>query len=244
MQTIFEQDFETGWEDWTTISVVGDQEWEIVQYGNIEPACAKMTGYDGAAFENEDWLISPSFDLNNFTGESLNFYTAMNYTGYPLQLLISNDYTSGDPNAADWEELSFTPSAGSWAWTESGAIDLSSYSGTNAHIAFKFTNSIDGSATWEIDDIKLEGQANGINEKTMASFELYPNPNHGSFYLNNNSPEEIQVTIYNISGSVVYSTTTNKKLSPIELEQSEGIYFVQVRGVDSNSVSNKKIIIR
>jgi hypothetical protein len=81
----------------------------------------------------------------------------MNYTGDPLVLLVSEDFEEGmDPEEAEWTEYPFTPSPGSWAWTESGDIDLTSFStGYNVHIAFKFTSNTDGSATWEVDDITL-----------------------------------------------------------------------------------------
>ncbi|OQX72475.1 MAG: hypothetical protein B6D61_13650, partial [Bacteroidetes bacterium 4484_249] len=90
--------------NWTTVSVTGDQEWVIVEnYGVNGTPCAKMTGYDGQPYANEDWLISPALNLDNYTGEVLNFQNAMNYSGNPLELKVSTNYSgSGDPNSADW----------------------------------------------------------------------------------------------------------------------------------------------
>ena len=158
--TIIEtENFDDSWGNWQTISVIGDQVWDRDNtFGIGNTACAAMSGYDGQPFENEDWLVSPALYLDDYENETLVFFTAMNYTGPDLECLISTNYSgTGDPNNASWESLSFTPSPGSWEWTESGAIDISGYAGT-AHIAFKFTSTAANSATWEVDDITITGE--------------------------------------------------------------------------------------
>jgi hypothetical protein len=158
--------------NWTTISVTGDQEWVVVEnYGVNGTPCAKMTGYDGQPYANEDWLISPALNLDNYTGEVLNFQNAMNYSGNPLELKVSTNYSgSGDPNAADWTDLTFNMSGGSWAWTESGAIDLSAFSGSAVYVAFKFTSTDSESATWEVDEIVITGEMGGTPDPEPTNY--------------------------------------------------------------------------
>jgi hypothetical protein len=158
--------------NWTPVSVTGDQVWEVVEdYGVNGSPCAKMTGYDGQPYENEDWLISPAMNFDNYTGEALNFQTAMNYSGEPLELMVSTDYSgSGDPNAADWTALTYTMSGGSWAWTESGAVDLSSFAGSAVYVAFRFTSNDTESATWEVDEIVITGEEGGTPDPEPTNY--------------------------------------------------------------------------
>jgi len=154
------ENFDESWGNWTTISVIGDEVWDRDNtYGLNGTPCAKMSGYNGQPYNNEDWLISPELDLSEFDGIGLNFYTAMAYTGPDLECLVSTDYSGGgDPNSATWDSFSFTFSTEFFEWTESGNIDLSPYSGSIAYVAFKFTSTTDGSATWEVDDISITGE--------------------------------------------------------------------------------------
>jgi len=158
--------------NWTPVSVVGDQEWIIDETHGVDGTpCAKISGYDGQPYANEDWLISPSMNFDNYTSEVMNFQTAMNYTGNPLQLMVSTDYSgSGDPNAATWTELTYTMSGGSWVWTESGNVDLSSYSGSAVYVAFKFTSTDSESATWEVDEIVISGEGGGTPDPEPTNY--------------------------------------------------------------------------
>jgi hypothetical protein len=153
---VFEDDFEGGLDKWYTFSVLGDQVWEhSPQYGN-PGSCAKMTGYSGGAFANEDWLISPQIDLTSATVGTLKFETAMNYSGFPMEVYISEEYDgTGDPNDAEWVQINPVLSSGSWTWTGSGNIDLSDYFGSGIYFAFKFTCSDQESSTWEVDNVEV-----------------------------------------------------------------------------------------
>jgi len=126
---------------WSTYSVTGDEYWEIYEYSGNK--FAKMTGWDGSSKANEDWLITSPIYTEKQTQAILSFLTAKNYTGNDLQAFISSDYDgSSDPNTASWSNLNPILSAGSWVWTNSGDIDLSSYLGQTLYIG----------ATWEVDD--------------------------------------------------------------------------------------------
>jgi hypothetical protein len=165
------ENFDNSWGNWQTISVIGAEVWDRDNtYGINSTPCAQMSGYAGGPLDNEDWLISPALDFDNYDNESLVFYTAMNYTGPELECLISEDYSgTGDPNAASWENLSFTPSSGSWVWTESGTIDVSSYNGM-VHIAFKYTSNTTNAATWEVDDITITGEEDIIIDPEPSNY--------------------------------------------------------------------------
>jgi hypothetical protein len=127
--------------------------------------------------ENEDWLISPPMNFDLYEGEMLEFWTATNYDGPTLEIKVSNEYSGGDPNSAEWDDLSATLSTGSWEWTSSGQIDLSAYTGI-VYVAFKYTSTTSGAATWEVEDVLVTGTGSvGIDEKVeLIQARLFPNP--------------------------------------------------------------------
>ncbi|MEZ5083294.1 MAG: choice-of-anchor J domain-containing protein [Bacteroidales bacterium] len=159
--SIESENFDDNWGNWTPISILGTQVWERDNtYGTNNTACASMTGYNGSGYnENEDWLVSPPLNLDNYTGEVITFMNAQNYNGPDLELLVSMDYDGGgNPNSANWITLPFIQSSGGFAWTYSGKVDLSIYNGNAVYVAFLFTCSNSGSATWELDDIEINGE--------------------------------------------------------------------------------------
>lgn len=158
---LFEETFSTNWVNWVKYSVTGAQVWTLdTQFGN-PGSCAKMSGFAGGNQNNEDWLISPAIDLSSATSAILKFETASKFAGNLLELYISTDYTSGAPSTATWTQVTgFTldTNTGSYIWTASGAIDISSYTGSTINLGYKYTSTTSGATTWEVDNVKIIGQ--------------------------------------------------------------------------------------
>lgn len=155
----FVDGFESGIDAWTAYSVTGTEAWTLgTGYGNPDNF-AKMSGFNSGSNENEDWLISPVLNLSTVTSATLTFDTAKNYSGNDLEAYVSTDYDGfSAPSTATWTPLSANLSSGSWNWVSSGAIDLSSHTGGNIHIAFKYTSTNSASATWEVDNVVVVGE--------------------------------------------------------------------------------------
>ncbi|MCR4847413.1 MAG: chitobiase/beta-hexosaminidase C-terminal domain-containing protein [Bacteroidales bacterium] len=151
--TIFFQDWEGEMNGWTFVNVEGNKPWTIGQYQGNHYAYGN--GYNGGV--NEQWCISPAFSLEQYSDVTLNFRNAMNYTGPDLELYFSNDYDGENPGNANWTELEFNKSNGSFAWAESGAIEFTGFTGTDCYIGFKYTSTENEAAAWEVDDILLMG---------------------------------------------------------------------------------------
>jgi len=146
---------------WSTVQVDGPSvNWTTSTAGGAATPYGIISNFDSGNTQCENWLISPVLDLSASSTPNMQFNNAYNYSGDPLQLLVSTDYPgSGNPNAATWVDLSsqVTWSAGSWAWENSGSIDLSAYLAATVRIAFKYIGTNSDGSTWEIDDIIING---------------------------------------------------------------------------------------
>ena len=187
---IFNQDWEGDWNGWTQVSMEGESEWTIAEHDNNH--YAYMNAYNDGI--NEDWLISPAFDLEAYTNVMLNFRSAMNYNGPDIEVYFSNNYDGIDPTTASWLPLTCDLSQGSWTWTESGEISLDEFTGTNCHIAYRYTSTETEAAGWEIDDIML---TSGVS--TMPIIMAAPSYINGFSYTYGEGPSE--ATTYELSAA-------------------------------------------
>ncbi|MBW3468570.1 chitobiase/beta-hexosaminidase C-terminal domain-containing protein [Arthrospiribacter ruber] len=148
---------------WSTVSVLGDQDWLCTNFGRAgttptasAPFGMQINGFAaGSARLNEDWLITPEFDLTGFNIPLLSFYSRVAFTGPRLKLMISTDYVEGDPNLANWTELEDRFANGD-VWTFSGELDLTEYLDQKIRLAFVYNSSPEeGAARWTLDDFEL-----------------------------------------------------------------------------------------
>ena len=147
-------------DNWTQFSVEGEQVWDITPYGNPAPS-ARISGYAGGNVVNEDWLISNPIDLTGLSTAKLNFQTVVRYGGPALEVYMTTNYTGGDPSDSSWTQLDavLDTDTGSWSsWTDSGDLDVSAATGQNLYIAFKYTSTSSGSATYELDNVLVSGE--------------------------------------------------------------------------------------
>ena len=159
---LFSDDFSSNsLNNWTVVNVEGEQTWEITPYGNPAPS-AKISGFSGGSNSNEDWLITSAIDLTSLTTVTLNFQSVVRYSGPSLEVYVSTDFSGGNPSSdGNWQELSviLDTDDSSWSsWTDSGNVDLSSFSGANVFIGFKYISTTSNSATYEIDNVLVTGE--------------------------------------------------------------------------------------
>ena len=147
---------------WTSYSVASDKDWGIVNFGGAYSTTyfAQINGFNEDVPSN-DWLISPSLNLDVFSSEVLEFFTIWKYgVDGEMTLKYSTNYTGGDPTAATWNSLSFASSTVEDVWTTSGDISLASITGSNVHIAFQYLSN-GTPRRWGVDEIILTGGAAG-----------------------------------------------------------------------------------
>lgn len=144
---------------WTVQMVTGSINWtantQSAQFGNAYGQISNYVG--GSNIACETWLISPSMDLTGAASPTFSFYNAKNYTGDVLTVWVSTNYDGvSTPSTATWTQLTATLSAGSWAWVNSGNIDMTSYISGNTYVAFKYTGTASNGSTWELDEIVIQ----------------------------------------------------------------------------------------
>lgn len=158
--TLINEGFSADPPSWIKYSVASNKNWT---WSSTYTAMV-INGYGGDV-ASDDYLITPAINLTGVTGTIFSFRTWTKYTDSglpnPFEVLISTNYSgSGDPTTATWTPLTcILPAANSASWTDSGNIDLSSYSGT-VYIAFHYECSgvtSGTSSSWEVDNVKVTG---------------------------------------------------------------------------------------
>ncbi|MCB8964809.1 MAG: Ig-like domain-containing protein [Bacteroidales bacterium] len=155
---------------WTPYDVAGDDAW-VCGSGYEE-----MNGFGGTT--DEDWLISPALNLNNYSSVVMAFTTATQYAGPALELFYSTNYdgTSNPSTQGTWTKLNFTV-ATTVDLTPSGSINLSGISGSAVYFAFKYKatgTTSGGAAMWRVDNILIEGSnasASGLKVQSYSPFD-------------------------------------------------------------------------
>ncbi|MEN9399774.1 MAG: hypothetical protein RL632_875 [Bacteroidota bacterium] len=157
---------------WANQAVVGAANWAVSNTGSPTDYYVKATGYNSTTAANENaeiWFISPAINLSTASNPMLNFNNAKNYTGAPIGVKVSTNYTSGAPSGATWTDItsSCALSTGGFAFVNSGNVSLSTYNGSAAvRVAFVYSSTTTAAATWELDDIQI--LENGVTAPPMS----------------------------------------------------------------------------
>ncbi len=162
-----------GTQEWIAASVASNRDW------TCGSGYQSINGYGGDV-ASDDYLISPVFNLNSYSGEVLTFdsWTQFSDDVRRVELLYTTNYT-GDPSTTTWNSslVPAWPAANSTTWTGSGDINLSAILGTTIRFAFHYTSSGNGAGTtseWHIDNIQINAIA-GEPTNHPSSFTATPN---------------------------------------------------------------------
>ena len=144
-------------------NVTGPQVWNCTKLGRTftsDPStdsAIQINGFSGGPIINEDWLISPPFNLTGANSPMLRFFSKSQFAGNPLALKVSTNYVPGtNPNTATWTNLNGKfPAAGSNVWTVSDSIDLSAYTVPHVYVAWVYTSTSGIASQWSLDDIRI-----------------------------------------------------------------------------------------
>ncbi len=148
--------YKNGWTNYAVPLSSVSINWVAGSYGGKNYVeCQNKVGSNYYAADT--WFISPVLNIAGAPNPHFSFETAINYSGPLLQVLVSNNYVSGDPNAAGvtWTTLSPVLSSGAFVWTYSGNISLNPYKTTATRIAFRYQGTTGGGSRIEVDNISI-----------------------------------------------------------------------------------------
>lgn len=230
--------FASGLGYFTPYSISGAQTWSWrAVYG------ALMSGFlNSMNYQNEDWLISPSFNLSANSSASFSFDHALNFAPVLSEKLanhtlwLSTDYADGNsPLAATWTQLTIPnmPAGNNWTVINSGNIEIpTEFLQKNVHIAFKYLCTATASATWEMKNFLLNSAC--LNTNTTKKAEIQQSTitvvNKHIRVLNQ---QNLPVAVLDITGRKLFSAPSTQCIE-IPVMQS-GIYIVRT-GNKANKV--------
>jgi hypothetical protein len=225
----YSESFQSSLGNFQTSNVLGTSSW--MWYSSYN--CAYMNGYNSGA--NEDWLISPYFDLQRKDSAVLEFTHALAYGSSPAtwtdhcRLMLSTNF-QGNVQTATWEEIEIPnmPTA-NWQWQSNTILLPQRFIGEpSVVVAFKYTiESVDDSPAWEIKNFLfrapcVENEV-GIEQSKPVDKEANVFSRNGSICVQSASP--VNITVFDLVGRTVFaqSNTTH-----CECTVPQGIYIVRV----------------
>lgn len=216
--------------EFMSYSAEGSQTW---YWRQIYGAC--VSGYaTNVNYPNEDWLISPAFDLSEKKTATLAFNHALNFCTSESDrinnqtLWVSTNYTDGLPANATWTQLTIPnmPLGNSWTYINSGNIELpDKMMQNNVRFAFKYISSTTVASTWEIRELTFNTDCVATNvptEATSPKSKVYVSDKQ--IRIRNQQLEP--VTVYDITGRILFSVPVVQNIE-IPIYQP-GVYIVRV----------------
>ncbi|MBR8783944.1 hypothetical protein IX308_000102 [Porphyromonas levii] len=179
----------------TAVSILGNEVWKVdTKYKNVS-----MSGFNGGKNNpNEDWLISPAFDLSAAKNAVLSFdHTISQGKGKTVELAkmkveqtiwVSSDY-KGDVTKATWTQVTIPnyPTGKDWNAVKSGDIAFPDkmMGQTNVVVAFKYLSSAEHSSTWQLKNLKVTSEggklaAGGTEPAPQPKPDPQPDPTPGA----------------------------------------------------------------
>ncbi|HEY0274065.1 MAG TPA: choice-of-anchor J domain-containing protein, partial [Chitinophaga sp.] len=146
----------------TQYAVTGAQKWGCSTFGENGSNGVEINGYSSGPQTNEQWLISPAFDLRAYHYPLLNFSSRVAFTGPALQLMVSTNYDGvSHPHTATWTPLNGRfPGADQADWQASAGINLAAFKDSSVYVAFLYVSSPSrNAARWDIDNFSIVNSA-------------------------------------------------------------------------------------
>ncbi len=141
----------------------------------------------------------------------------------------------------------------SWAWTFEGGTPSSStdqnpsdivYAAAGVYdVTLSVTNAFGTSETTKEDFIDV--MPVGVGENAAGLIQIYPNPNNGAFNLKNPSSLNLEIKVYNMTGTVVRNFSSDSQIIGVDIEShGKGIYFVRITDLESGQSAHRQVVVR
>ncbi len=232
----YSETFSSSLGQFESVSVVGTKDWHI----NNSYYCAYMNAY--GAGENDDWLVSPSFDLSDKKSATLAFTHAAGYGikanwSEHFKVKVSANY-NGNVSTATWHTLDGVTfdTSGNYKWkTLSLSLPEAMLGQENVVVAFHYNVvSDDDAPAWEVKNFSLKASCEAQNENsaveqlTKSGTIIYAT--NGTIKIENTQNKD--VAIYTLLGQKLLSKSA---VNTLQTALPQGIYIVHI-GNESHKV--------
>ncbi len=246
--------FESGIDCWTIETISGSASFETVSslntyYESIAPIEGNNmlvfnSGSSGSYQTSSARIISPTFDLTNYTDVKLSYaYNIYSWNERPLSVYYRLSPESSWTELTHYSSHYFNFDMGNWLY------DSISLTETSSQMQIAFVEK-DGSFYGVLlDDLKIEGNlTSGLNnqEKGQINIVLYPNPTSDNTTLCvKGLNEDAMVVVSDQAGKVVSTTKLAAGQENLEISGAalaSGVYYIRIQ--TNNSVRTEKLIKR
>jgi hypothetical protein len=239
---------------WSCYSVLGQQDWRCeAAYGVGNSPCFHINGYQaGAANNDENWLLTPTLNLNSYPlAVYLNFAATYYYAGDSLHIMVSKDYQGGNPDSSiyTWVELlHYGVMLYDTFYEETGVYDefqcdLTPYKTTPITIGFKYVSDSVNASVWDLDSVTTStvnlgpipgtsGVAN-VTKQDLALMVIGMSTSSQVRFAFQAPVGQYNLAIYDLIGRKVYSQKVigngdNQVLTIDNANLSTGMYIMKV----------------
>ena len=168
-------DFSNDYANWTTYSVIGDDQWHLSGDDGIDGGkCARFYITSNPPQANDDWLVSHGFNTAGISNIAIEFKFWHHGDGMKPQFYYTNNFT-GNISTTDWIELDNSFWKNEWIWNDA-RIEIEN-PGNTFFFAVRFQSTTENSEYVLIDNFNIESYEPVIFEKvgTSEHFEFYTN---------------------------------------------------------------------
>lgn len=206
--------------------------------------------YDYATNENFEYGWANTEDFQNLceelSGEDLEYFFSQwiyeeRYPKYRYNFISSPSQTElvlkQSQGILGWPEVFTMPVQILFVFEDGTDTTLSVFNDElNAHYTFAFEQEVIDveldPEKWILRDITFDDNILvGISSVENTNFQIFPNPNNGSFSIhfdNSNEPEKCHIKVYDSSGKVFYNLKPHSSEMKIH-SLPRGVYFVEVK---------------
>jgi PKD repeat protein len=183
------------------------------------------------------------------TEEKINY---INVGNAPAADFSANPTSLYAGETVDFTDLS-TNIPDTWLWEFEGGQPATSAVQNPASILYPVEGNYDVTLTvsniFGSDEMLKENYIDvlpvGIGENQAGLVYIYPNPNNGVFNVANPGNLSLEIRVFSLLGEMVQSSTTSQGVTGFNLEGlGKGIYFIQIRDIESGQKASRKVVVR
>lgn len=157
----------------TAFNLLGKNDWFV----NRDTHYAVVNGYSSG--DNDDWLVSPAFDLRQKANATIQFTHCAGYGTQAnwaknMHVLISSDFVD-DPEAATWTDLGVTNFGSKyWDWqTIKLDVPEAMLSKERVNVAFHYSVKSGDIPAWEVKEFEFAAECDDTGIESLSADKGY-----------------------------------------------------------------------